>query len=278
MNRQLAINISQITAISILFLIVFHHTLLKLISDWASDDNYSHGFLIPFISGYMVWQKRDDITKQNISPNLLGLLALILGMVMHIIGNIGAELFTMRMAMIVTLTGLLVYLAGTSVTKKLALPFAYLIFMVPIPAILWNQIAFPLQLFAAGVTETAVDVIGIPILREGNILHLPNTTLEVVDACSGLRSLVSLLALSAAFAYFVNLNKPLKWILFLSAIPIAVFVNVLRLMLTAMAAHWISPDTADGFLHDFSGMIMFALAFGILLVLYFFLTKVEKRF
>jgi exosortase len=277
MNRQLAIDIGQIAVLSILFLIVYQHTIVKLVGDWATDDNYSHGFLIPFISGYMIWQKRDKLSEYTASPNLLGLLVLAAGMGLHIVGNIGAELFVMRVSMIVTLLGLSLYLLGKAISKEILLPIAYLIFMVPLPAIIWNQIAFPLQLFAASITEQAVDFIGIPILREGNILHLPNTTLEVVDACSGLRSLVSLLALSAAFAYLVDLRKLLKWIIFFSAVPIAIGVNVLRLMLTAMMAHWIGPDTAHGFLHDFSGILMFLLAFGGLSILSLALLKLENK-
>ena len=277
MNRQLAIDIGQIAALSILFLIVFQHTIVKLVGDWATDDNYSHGFLIPFIAGYMIWQKRDKLSEYGATPNMMGLLVLAAGMGMHIVGNVGAELFVMRVSIIVTLMGLSLYLLGKGITKEILLPLAYLIFMVPLPSIIWNQIAFPLQLFAAGITEGAVDLIGIPILREGNILHLPSTTLEVVDACSGLRSLVSLLALSAAFAWFVDLSKPGKWLLFFSAVPIAIGVNVIRLMLTAMMAHWVSPDTAHGFLHDASGMFMFAIAFVLLLAIYWALSRIEAR-
>jgi exosortase len=277
MNRQLAIDIGQIAALTILFLIVYQHTIVKLVGDWATDDNYSHGFLIPFISGYMIWQKRDKLSEYAANPNLLGLLVLAAGMGMHIVGNVGAELFVMRVSIIVTLMGLSLYLLGKAITKEILLPLAYLVFMVPLPAIIWNQIAFPLQLFAAGITEQAVDLIGIPILREGNILHLPSTTLEVVDACSGLRSLVSLLALSAAFAYFVDLSKTSKWVLFLSAVPIAIGVNVVRLMVTAMMAHWVGPDTAHGFLHDASGMFMFAIAFALMLAVYWLLSRIEAR-
>jgi exosortase len=277
MNKQLAIDIGQIAALSILYLSVYQHTLIKLVGDWATDDNYSHGFLIPFISGYMMWQKWDKLSVYAARPNLLGLLVIATGMGLHIVGNIGAELFVMRVSMIVTLLGLSLYLLGKAITKEILLPIAYLIFMVPLPSIIWNQIAFPLQLFAAAITEQAVDLIGIPIFREGNTLHLPTTTLEVVDACSGLRSLVSLLALSAAFAYFVDLSKASKWALFFSAVPIAIGVNVLRLMVTAMMAHWVSPDTAHGFLHDASGLLMFILAFCLLLLLYVSLSKLEKR-
>jgi exosortase len=277
MNRQSALDIGQIAALSILFLIVFQHTIVKLVGDWATDDNYSHGFLIPFIAGYMIWQKRETLSEYTVRPNMLGLLVFAAGMGLHILGNVGAELFVMRVSIIVSLVGLSLYLLGTGITKEILLPLAYLIFMVPLPAIIWNKIAFPLQLFAAGITEQAVDLIGIPILREGNILHLPSTTLEVVDACSGLRSLVSLLALSAAFAWFVDLSKTSKWVLFFSAVPIAIGVNVVRLMITAMMAHWVSPDTAHGFLHDASGMFMFAIAFALMLIAYWLLSRIEAR-
>jgi exosortase len=277
MNRQSALDIGQIAALSILFLIVFQHTIVKLVGDWATDDNYSHGFLIPFIAGYMIWQKRETLSEYTVRPNMLGLLVFAAGMGLHILGNVGAELFVMRVSIIVSLIGLSLYLLGTGITKEILLPLAYLIFMVPLPAIIWNKIAFPLQLFAAGITEQAVDLIGIPILREGNILHLPSTTLEVVDACSGLRSLVSLLALSAAFAWFVDLSKTSKWVLFFSAVPIAIGVNVVRLMITAMMAHWVSPDTAHGFLHDASGMFMFAIAFALMLIAYWLLSRIEAR-
>jgi len=268
---------NHILIIALPFWALYSHTFMKLIDDWSNDDNYSHGFLIPFITGYMIWQKKDDLKEIVLKPDNLGILVVLAGVMMHIVGNVGAELFVMRASIIVTLWGLILYLFGRKVGWLIIIPIVYLIFMIPLPSIIWNQIAFPLQLFAAKLSSQVIQMFGMPILREGNILHLSNTTLEVVDACSGLRSLNSLMALGGAFAYISLMYRWTQWALFLSAIPIAIAVNIIRLTITAFMARYIGPEAAHGFLHDMSGLLVFAVAFILLYLVYWVLDRFESK-
>lgn len=259
------------------FFFVYLKTIQHLVHDWSNDPNYSHGFLIPLISAYMIWMKKYELTAVGKPFGHWGLGIIIAGVLLNILGNVGAELFIMRFSMLVTIWGAVWYLMGAQSGKIILIPLVYLLFMIPIPAIIWNKLAFPLQLMAAKLTAVVVQGIGIPIYREGNILNLANTSLEVVDACSGLRSLTSLLALSAAFAYISQLNNRSRWILFFSAIPIAIIVNIVRLTVTAVMAKYWGAEAAHGFLHDMSGMVIFTLALALLYAVFKFMESVELR-
>lgn len=267
---------ARIALVSASFLLLFHQTIAKLVKDWSTDPNFSHGFLIPFISAYMIWHRKESLSRLAINPNNWGFVVILMGMALHLVGNLGSEYFTKGFAMILTVGGLSLYLWGRQVSREMAIPILYLILMVPIPAIIWNKVAFPMQLFASAVTVGLVQLAGIPILREGNVLYLANTTLEVVDACSGLRSLTSMIALSGAFAYIVSMRTSFKWILFFSAIPIAVSVNVLRLALTSVLAHFLGAEVAQGFLHEMSGILIFVVALVLLFGAYSLLSRLEK--
>ena len=259
------------------FVYLYAHTLAKLIGDWKTDDDFSHGFLIPLISGYMIWVNKAKLTKASIQPNRLGLAIIIFAMGMHIAGNIGAELFVQRSSMVFCMLGIVLYLFGSRITALVCVPLIYLFFMIPIPAIIWNKIAFPLQLLAAKLSVELIQLLGIAVLREGNILQLSNTSLEVVNACSGIRSLTTLLALSAAFAYLSGLKWFSRWALFLSAVPIAIVVNIIRLTLTSILASRYGPEIADGFVHELSGVLVFGVALLSLFGCYKLLFKMEMR-
>jgi len=163
----------QVLLILASFYLLYHHAIATLISDWSTDPNFSHGFLIPFISLYMVWYKKNEIALIDPEPSHWGAAILLVGMVLHLAGHAGAEFFLMRFSMVVTLAGIILYCWGGRVFKKVWIPIVYLIIMIPIPAILWNKVAFPLQLMAARLSSDLIHFIGIPVFREGNILHLP---------------------------------------------------------------------------------------------------------
>jgi len=266
---------AQLALVSLTFFMLFYETIAKLLKDWSQNPNYSHGFLVPLIAAFGIWKMRKELRLLPLRPANWGILIIFVGLTCHIMGNIGAELFTMRLAMLITIYGLSVYLLGWSITQKISIPVVYLILMIPIPAIIWNQLAFPLQLFAATLSAHVVDALGIPVLREGNILQLEQTALEVVDACSGLRSLMSLLALGGAFAFFVSLRRINKLILFLLSVPIAVIANVVRLSATALCVQAFGPRATEGLMHGISGLLVFLVALIFLYSSFVVMAKLE---
>ena len=249
--------------------------LKKLFADWGSNDDYSHGYFIPLLTVYFIYLMRDELQKAAINPSLSGLFVIFIGLGQLVIAKIGSELFLQRTSLIIVLFGLTLFLLGWEYFKKLFLPLCYLIFMVPLPAIIWNKIAFPMQLFSSYLTEKVISFVGITVFREGNVMHLAETTLEVVAACSGLRSLVTLLALSGALVFLSTLPTMKKIILFFSAAPIAIFANICRLTFTALLATQIGSDAAQGFLHEFSGMVVFMLGLSLLMVVNWLLGKIK---
>ena len=259
------------------FLILYYPVFLKLIHDWEVDPDYSHGYFIPLIALFMVWVSKDKLKSAHVAPRKYGLVILILGLLQLTVSWVGNEYFLQGTSMILVLLGMSLFLGGPEITKILAVPMLYLVFMVPLPSIIWNKIAFPLALFASTVSAEAISALGISILREGNILTLSNITLQVAEACSGLRSLITLLALSAFLAFLADQNKTKKIILFLSAVPIALLSNAIRLVGTAVLARYWGASAADGFIHGFSGWAVFVLGLGMLVGVKFLLDRVSFR-
>jgi len=245
---------------------LYFPVLTSLAQDWSTNDNYSHGFFIPLISGYMVYALREELRRVAVRPANWGLLLVLAGLGQLYIARVGSEYFLQRTSLILVLLGMVLFLWGRNFTKKLLLPIGYLLFMVPLPAIIWNKIAFPMQLFSSAVTERVIQAIGLPVFREGNVLHLAQTTLEVVDACSGLRSLTTMFALAAALAWFSDCATWKKWLLFFAAAPVAIFANIVRLTATAGLASVYGEKVAQGFLHDFSGLFTFIFGLALLML------------
>ncbi len=250
------------------FVILFFPAIRELFIDWSIDPNYQHGFLIPIVSAYLIWQKREKLRQLTFRPAFAkGFIALLLSMLLFIVGTAGAEWFLSRIAMLICLVGLVIYFGGTALFRQLWFPLLFLGFMIPLPYVIYYRLTFPLQQLASFSAFQAMQVIGIPGLREGNILHFAGYSLEVVEACSGLRSMMVLMALAALVAYLAPLSNPLRWLLFASAVPIAIVANVWRLMsIAALGIFW-SAEAAAGFMHEGSGIFVFLCGLFLLLAL-----------
>jgi exosortase len=235
--------------------------LSSLVRQWASDDNYSHGFFVVPLALYFAWERRQALRIAPIRPSIAGLILLVLSLCVFLAGRLGAELFLTRVSLIGVAGGILLFVWGRNHFRILAFPLAFLILMIPLPAIIFNQIAFPLQLLASRAGETVLNLAGIPVLREGNVLQLPSRSLEVAEACSGIRSLVSLLTLAIVLGYFGERRTGRRFLIALSAIPIAILANAARVAGTGLASELVNPAAAEGFFHTFSGWLMFVVAF-----------------
>jgi len=273
-------------AISFAVAFTYATVLAKLANDWWNDENYSHGLLIPFVIGYIVWVQRDKLAAVPVRSNMFwGGAAVVCALFALWAGVAGAELYTQRLSLILILAGIIVYFWGFKLLEWLLVPLGLLFLAMPIPAIIFNKIAFPLQLFASRCAVWSMSLLGIPVLRQGNIIELKplnsfdTKKLEVVEACSGIRSLMTLVTLAVVFAYFTHSPDPndpgsgtrfgwLKsywfWrsvIIVGSAVPIAILTNAFRVSGTGVLAHYYGTQVADGFFHTFSGWAIYIVAF-----------------
>lgn len=239
----------------------------RLVKQWDNDPDMGHGFFVPAIAAYITWQKRSEWLDLKPSPSWWGLALVVFGGLSVIAGTLGVELFTTRSAMVISLIGMVLSLGGVEITRKLAFPLFLLFFMIPLPAILYNRITFPLQLLASQVADQALTFLQIPVLREGNILELPQQRLSVVEACSGIRSLLSLTFLSLVYGYFFERKFGVRVVLFFATIPIAIAANASRVTLTGVLTEY-KPELAEGFFHTASGWVIFMVALSILIALH----------
>jgi exosortase len=265
-----------IAVFTVLLGLLYHNIAVRLVEQWYADPDYSHGFLVPFVSAYLAWERWDKLKRLPAKPSLWGIGVLTVGLLMLLLGTLGAELYLQRSSFLVVVSGLVLLLLGHDVLRVLLFPIAFLFFMIPLPAIVMNELAFPLQLFAAKTAAFCLFNFGIPILREGNVIVLAGTTLEVAEACSGIRSLQALLALGVFYAYFSQRVMWKRWLLVILSVPIAIIANAFRVSGTGMLAHYWGPEAAEGFYHTFSGWLIFLLAFVLLLLCDVVLSKVTR--
>jgi exosortase len=277
----------RVLAISIAIAFAYATVLAKLGNQWWVDENYSHGLLIPFIIGFILWARRDRLAIEPTSPSvLLGGAVVLFALFALWVGTAGAELYTQRVSLVLLLAGVVIYFWGVRLLRLLLVPAGLLLLAIPIPSIIFNKIAFPLQLFASRCAVWSMSLLDIPVLRQGNVIELlplgasETKKLEVVEACSGIRSLMTLVTLAVVFAYFTYPREDtpagsrlgvLAWlksygfwrstIIVLAALPIAILTNALRVSGTGVLAHYYGPEVADGFFHSFSGWVIYVVAF-----------------
>lgn len=241
--------------------------------EWMHDDDMGHGLFVPIVAGWIIWQKREELARQPVRFCKWGIPLLVLGGVQLIAATLGVELFLARAALLVSLAGLILTVWGSAVLRTLAFPLFLLIFMIRIPAIIYNQITFPLQLLASSVAEVALNLVGIPVFREGNVLELPSQKLSVVEACSGIRSLLSLTFLSLVYGYFFENKRWTRILLFFATIPIAIAANAFRVTTTGILSEY-KRELAEGFFHAMEGWLIFIVALAILILFHTVINRI----
>jgi exosortase len=267
----------QVVVLAVCGAWIYFPILAKLAAHWWRDPNFSHGFFVPAFSTYVIWNQRHELARMVPRGSWSGLLLLTLAMMVLIVGSLGAELFLARFSLLLALAGLVVLFAGWNYMRKVVFPWSFLLLMIPVPSILFNQVTFPLQLLASKIASNVLPWLGVPVLREGNVIQLPIMALEVAEACSGIRSLLSLVTLAIIYGYLLERRILVRWVLALSSVPIAVAANSSRIIGTGLLVQYWDPNKAEGFFHVFSGWLIFVVSLAMLFLLHKALSMLWMR-
>ena len=248
----------------LMLVLLYHGIAVKLVTDWYELPDFSHGFLIPFFAAFLLWDKRRQLQSTAIDPSWAGVWLVALGLFVLLLGIFGADLFLQRTSFVLLTAGLVWTLLGRAMLRQVMFVLFVLLLAIPLPTILFNQITFPLQIVASKLASALLPLAGVPVLREGNVIQLPAMQLEVAEACSGIRSLMSLFTVAVIYGYFLERGTWRRVLLALAALPIAVAANVARIFGTGLCVQYWDPDKAMGFFHEFSGWLMFLVSLGCL--------------
>lgn len=258
----------QAGVLALLVGLLYYGVLARLAQDWWTDSNFSHGVFVPLFSLFVLWQDRRRLASIPLKPSWLGLVVMAGALSLLIVGVLGAEFFLSRSSFVFLLAGLVIHFFGWGHFRAVLFPWVFLFLMIPIPAIIFNQVTFPLQLLASQISTAMLSFLGVPVLREGNIIQLPAMSLEVAEACSGIRSLLSLGTLAIIYGYFLETKISRRVIMLIAAVPIAVLANAFRVMGTGLVAQYWDPQKAEGFFHEFSGWVIFMVSLAMLFLLH----------
>ena len=277
-NKRNSWNYILLGTILITFVLVFLPVWGWLINIWSNSDDYSHGFFILPISLYIIWMKKDELADIETNPSLIGLALMIISLLLYILGQYGSILTLSPITMIFFIISCIVYLYGFTMVQALIFPLFFLFLMIPIPTQIYSALTIPLQLFVTQITVELARCFSIPILREGNVIQLADTTLQVVNACSGLRSIISLFALCTIFGYFTLKSNILRVILCSSCVFIAIFINIIRVLSMVLSHHYFHYDLTHGPLHTAFGVFIFCFSLIAVYIIQLLLSYGEKQF
>lgn len=266
----------QVALLTVLIGFSYNRILAELVLNWWNDPNFSHGFFVPLFSAFVIWQRRTRLGGLPAAPSWYGLAVIGGALAVLVVGVLGAELLLSRSSFVLLLAGLVICFWGWRHFRGLIFPWACLFLMIPIPAIIFNQIAFPLQLVASRLASSLLPVLGVPVLREGNVLQLSAMPLEVAQACSGIRSLISLGTLAIIYGYFLEPNRLTRVALAIVAVPIAILANGLRIVGTGLLVQYWNPGEAEGFFHAFEGWVIFILSLTMLFLVHGLMRYVDR--
>jgi exosortase len=247
-----------------LLILLYHGVAVKLVTDWYELPDFSHGFLIPFFAAFLLWDNREAYRTTPITPSWAGMILVVLGLFALLLGRLGADLFFQRTSFVLLVAGIIWALLGRPMLSRSKFVLFVILLAIPLPTILFNKITFPLQLLASQLASDILPLFRVPVLQEGNIIQLPAMPLEVAEACSGIRSLMSLFTVAVIYGYFLEKATWRRVVLALSALPIAVTANVARIVGTGLCVQYWDPEKAMGFFHEFSGWLMFLVSLGCL--------------
>lgn len=274
-----AVNWAAAAWFGLLIVLLFAPVIRDMFKEYAKDESMGHGFFVPIVAGYMIWQRKAALERTALRPHWSGWVVCGLGFLLLLLGTFGAEFALMRGGLLLTIYGVVLATCGFPVFNLLVFPLLLLLFMIRIPQFIYGQITFPLQILASEFAEFSLSMLGIPVLREGNVLELASQKLNVVEACSGIRSLLSLAFLSLVYGYFFEEKRWIRTVLFLATIPIAIFANGLRVTITGILSE-VNKDYAEGVFHTMEGWVIFMVALAGLLMLHqllLWISRIVKR-
>jgi exosortase len=275
-QRKLELPLPAILWFLALLVLLFLPVLRPMVTEWFTDENMGHASFVPVVAAYVVWLDRDRILSAPVRPCWPALTLIVWGFCQMMLGFLGADFFVARTAFLVAVVGVIWTLGGTAVLRTVAFPLFLLVFMIRIPLFIYQQITFPLQLLASSVATRGLEILGIPVLQDGNVLTLADKQLEVVEACSGIRSLLSLTFLSVAYGRIFEKRLWIKIALFVSTVPIAIACNAFRVTLTGILTQY-RPEIAEGVYHTFEGWVIFMVELVVFLAVHRILSRLAGK-